>query len=261
MIPTRLKRCKYIVGLSQKLRYSVATILSYVEPYAAFYRSLIDRIGRDLIIAYRDNVFLVPDYWSIRLFDPLDEAFVWRYMDIDRGVFIDVGAHVGKYTVIMAKKLKDAGTVLTFEPHPVNFRYLIINLSLNKVSNVLPFNMACYSCDGYLDLYIARESGLHSLVLPRSECKIRVKTCTLDSIIEKLHVDNVRLIKIDVEGAEIEVIKGAIKTIVKHHPTIIVEVQFSNIAEFVKLMFKLNYRIKALSTGPGITYIVAFPRY
>jgi FkbM family methyltransferase len=121
--------------------------------------------------------------------------------------------------------------------------------------------MACYSSDGYLDLYIARESGLHSLVQPRSENKIRVKTCTLDSIIEKLHIDNIRLIKIDVEGAEIEVIKGAIKTIVKHRPTIIVEVWFSNIAEFVKLMFKLNYRIKVLSTGPDLTYIVAFPRY
>jgi hypothetical protein len=94
--------------------------------------------------------------------------------------------------------------------------------------------------------------------LSRSENKIRVKTCTLDSIIEKLHIDNVRLIKIDVEGAEIEVIKGAIKTIVKHRPTIIVELCFSNIAEFVKLMFKLNYRIKVLSTGPDITYIVAF---
>lgn len=129
------------------------------------------------------------------------------------------------------------------------------------MSNVLPFNMACYSSDGYLDLYIARKSGLHSLVLPRSENKIRVKTCTLDSIIEKLHIDNAKLIKIDVKGAEIEVIKGAIRTIVKHRPTIIVEVRFSNIAEFVKLMSKLNYRIKVLSTGPDITYIVAFPRH
>jgi hypothetical protein len=134
MIPTRLKRCKYIVGLSQRLRYSVAAMLSYVEPYIAFYGSLIDKIGRDLITAYRDSIFLVLDYWSIRIFDPTDEAFVWRYMNIGRGVFIDVGAHVGKYTVIMARRLEGADTVLAFEPHPVNFRYMIINLRLNKVS-------------------------------------------------------------------------------------------------------------------------------
>jgi FkbM family methyltransferase len=132
-------------------------------------------------------------------------------MNIDKGVFIDVDAHVSKYTIIMTRRLEDTGVVLALSL-PVNFRYLVINLlRLNKVSNVLPFNMACYSCDGYLDLYIARKSGLHSLVLPRSENKIRVKTCTLDSIIKKLHVDNVRLIKIDVEGAEIEVIKDASK--------------------------------------------------
>ena len=40
--------------------------------------------------------------------------------------------------------------VLAFEPHLVNFKYLLVNLRLNGLSNVLPFNMACYSSEGYL---------------------------------------------------------------------------------------------------------------
>jgi len=161
-------------------------------------------------VVYKGCVFLVPDYWSIRFFDPQDEAFAWKYMNVREGVFVDVGAHVGKYTVIMARKLKRARMVLAFEPHPVNFKYLLVNLRLNGLSNVLPFNMACYSSDRCLDLYVSQDSGLHSLILPRSERKIKVKACTIDAMVEKLHLEDIRLIKVDVEGAEIEVIKGCL---------------------------------------------------
>jgi FkbM family methyltransferase len=211
-------------------------------------------------VVYRGCVFLVPDYWSIRFFDPSDEAFVWKYMNMHEGTFIDIGAHVGKYAVTMARKLKGQGMVLAFEPHPVNFKYLLVNLRLNELSNVLPFNMACYSNDGCLDLYVAQDSGLHSLVLPRSERKIKVKVCTIDSMVEKLHLKDIRLIKIDVEGAEVEVIKGALKTINRFHPTLIVEVRFSNIAEFNRLMSQLDYNVEVLSVGPDIIYVVSSPR-
>ena len=210
-------------------------------------------------MVYKGCVFLVPDYWSIRFFDPQDEAFAWKYMNVRRGVFVDVGAHVGKYTVIMARKLKGAGMVLAFEPHPVNFKYLLVNLRLNGLSNVLPFNMACYSSDRCLDLYVSQDSGLHSLILPRSERKIKVKACTIDAMVEKLHLEDIRLIKVDVEGAEIEVIKGCLQTINKFSPTLMVEVRFSNVAEFSRLMSQLNYKMKVLSVGPDVIYVISFP--
>jgi len=211
-------------------------------------------------VTYHDCIFLVPDYSSIRFFDPLDEAFVWKYMDVHRGVFIDVGAHIGKYTVTMARKLKGTGMVLAFEPHPINFKYLLVNLSLNGLGNVLPLNMACYSSEGCLPLYVAQESGLHSLILQSSERKIKVKVCTLDSMVEKLNLKDIRLIKVDVEGAEVEVIKGALRTISKFSPTLVVEVRSSNIAQFSRLMSRLNYKVEVLSVGPDIVYMASFPR-
>ena len=210
-------------------------------------------------MVYKGCVFIVPDYWSIRFFDPQDEAFAWKYMNVREGVFVDVGAHVGKYTVIMARKLKGAGMVLAFEPHPVNFKYLLVNLRLNGLSNVLPFNMACYSSDRCLDLYVSQDSGLHSLILPRSERKIKVKACTIDAMVEKLHLEDIRLIKVDVEGAEIEVIKGCLQTINKFSPTLMVEVRFSNVAEFSRLMSQLNYKMEVLSVGPDVIYVISFP--
>jgi len=193
IIPVRLNRSKYIVTLRRKLKYCIAATLSYVAPHAALANDFIDRICRDLLVVYKGCVFLVPDYWSIRFFDPSDEAFVWRYMNVHEGTFVDVGAHVGKYAVTMARKLKGDGMVLAFEPHPVNFKYLLVNLRLNGLSNVLPFNMACYSSNGCLDLYVAQESSLHSLILPRSEGKIKVKACTIDFMVEKLRLKDIRL--------------------------------------------------------------------
>jgi len=260
IIPIRLKRTEYILTLSGKVKYCTAAFLSYAKPYMVFVDHFINKICKNLLIIYKNFLFIVPDFWSVRFFDPLDEAFVWKYLDINEGVFIDIGAHVGKYTIIMAKKLEGTGTVLAFEPHPINFKLLLVNLHLNKIYNVLPFNMACYSSNGYTDLYVAEESGLHSLILPRSKNKIRIKTVMLDHIIEKLCISNIRLIKIDVEGAEVEVIKGSIKTIEKHHPTLIVEVRFSNIAELSSLLSRLNYNIRVLSSGPDVAYIVASPR-
>jgi hypothetical protein len=79
-------------------------------------------------------------------------------------------------------------------------------------------------------------------------------------MVEKLRLKDIRLIKIDVEGAEVEVIKGALQTMNSFSPTLIVEVRFSNIAEFSRLMSQLDYEVEVLSVGPGLIYVASSPR-
>ena len=79
-------------------------------------------------------------------------------------VFIDVGAHIGIYTVMMAKRVGKSGLVIAVEPSLSNFRVLCLNLMLNKVSNVvIPIRAAAYSRTTMVNLYIGEDSSTHSI--------------------------------------------------------------------------------------------------
>lgn len=74
-------------------------------------------------------------------------------------MFVDVGAHIGKYTVMMAKRCKK---VISIEPSPDNFRVLQANIRMNKLRNVQALNIACYSRKAKKRLYLSNWSGMNS---------------------------------------------------------------------------------------------------
>jgi len=77
-----------------------------------------------------------------------------------------------------------------------------------------------------------------SSIIEFDKCQgfVEVPLKRLDSVVEKLRLKRVNAIKIDVEGAEIQVLKGAVKTITRFKPFIVIEVRDSNIIEFVRIM-------------------------
>lgn len=142
---------------------------------------------------------------------------------IKHKTFIDVGAHIGIYSLFLTDYAKK---IYAIEPELSNFNRLVSNIAINSIKNVSTFNKAVYSVNNKkLDLNLHRDSGLHSLVLASQKSKSqKVTTITLDYLIQKNKITNIGLIKIDVEGAEIEVLKGAKKTLKKYHPTILIEI-------------------------------------
>ena len=124
-------------------------------------------------------------------------------------VVVDVGAHIGYYTILASKLVGNSGQVLAFEPEPRNLVDLGTNIELNRCSNVRVVGKAVSDKNGMAKLYVtANASGECGLIeiKHRSRTTVDVETVTLDSIIGDIPVD---IIKIDVEGGEMGVLLSA----------------------------------------------------
>ena len=108
------------------------------------------------------------------------------------------------------------GSVLAFEPEPDNCRWIRKSVTLNGYENISLYEFALSSANGAAQLYLGRHSGWHTL-LPghphRNRGVIDVTTRTLDSVLQEATDGVAYMLKIDVEGAEFEVLKGACDTL------------------------------------------------
>lgn len=176
------------------------------------------------------------------------EKYVWKYFKPARGeVFIDVGAHVGKYTLQVARILGNNGLVIALEPHPGNYRALLKGIQLNGFKNIVALNVAAWDRDCKLKLFIHDAAVHHSTKIDLGLGHVEVKARAIDQVVEELGVKQVDWIKIDVEGAEMEVLKGLKKTLVKYAPRLIIEVQWKNLNDVLKLMENYHYAVKPIA--------------
>ena len=139
-------------------------------------------------------------------------------------IVVDVGAHIGKYTIIASKRVSANGKVIAIEAHPGNYEMLNRNIKLNGLTNVTTLNYAVYSKESKVKLFLPDEdSGYtmhHSVMFNYLSSKyllqgkdnekfIEVNANTLDNLLQKNGISQVNWLKIDVEGAEFEVLKGS----------------------------------------------------
>ena len=127
-------------------------------------------------------------------------------------VFLDIGANVGVYTVLSARAVGEAGCVLAFEPEIRRFERLQENLTLNGFRNVRPFRVALGEAEGEGRLYVKGPPS-PSLVTPHghlaagAEWEV-VKVVNGDEYWRAHVLPAPRVVKIDVEGFELSVLKG-----------------------------------------------------
>ncbi|RKZ27280.1 hypothetical protein DRQ20_00870 [bacterium] len=125
---------------------------------------------------------------------------------------IDVGVNKGYFTLLSAKLMGCKGKILAFEPEPSNCYWIRKSIEANKYDCIKLFELALADYEGEAMLYIGKKSGWHSLLPTGGNVKdetIRVKVSTLDNVLKKEKIERVNIVKIDVEGAEMEVLKGA----------------------------------------------------
>ena len=129
-------------------------------------------------------------------------------------IFVDVGSNIGLMSLFAAKRLSDGGKVYAFEPMPDVYAALEENIRINGLKNIEAFNFALGERNTDLSLY--REKGTNrgqaSLIKPKTENEIaehRVKVQRLDDFILEKGIGNIKILKIDVEGWEFAVLKGA----------------------------------------------------
>jgi FkbM family methyltransferase len=129
-------------------------------------------------------------------------------------VFVDVGANIGSFTLPVGKSLGAGGRVIAIESSPTIFPYLKRNVDLNGLSNISLIQCAASDTDlQEVPFYEAPidSFGMGSLGAQFNGKPIPVITRTLDSILSERGVDRVDLIKVDVEGFEVGVFRGAEK--------------------------------------------------
>lgn len=126
-------------------------------------------------------------------------------------IVIDAGAYLGDFSLYAAKVVGNSGKVISFEPHPLSYKKLVDNIKLNKLTNVIPINRGLYSENTNLNLYDSA-LGTSSIYLSKEsqneEENFNIDVVRLDDQLQKLNVNRVDFIKMDIEGAEIEAIKG-----------------------------------------------------
>lgn len=177
----------------------------------------------------RDNVLILPHgaYWlvikgNLKLLSPDPRGIVLsgprmtdhdyeRYLKVNRGdIVLDVGASVGGFTISVAPKVGADGVLVAIEPEPNNSICLEKNTS--KLNNVRIVRKYVSNHKGKEKLCVARKYR-KELGIPADNEYIEVQTDTLDSIVSNLEIERVDFMKMDVEGAELEVIERAEKTL------------------------------------------------
>src|ERR671921_424821 len=191
--------------------------------------------------------------------DDIIEHFTPKQGDI----VVDIGAHIGLYTIISSKRVGANGKVVAIEAHPGNFEMLNRNIKLNKLANVIPLNYAVYSKETKIKLYLpGEESGYtiyHTLMERTGQKFVEVDAITLDYLLLQLNgiregIVEVNWIKIDVEGVAFEVLKGATNVLSKSKDiALLIEVHgIDNYRPLIEFLNSYNFIIefeKTYETG------------
>ena len=160
---------------------------------------------------------------------------------------LDVGAYKGVYTYFISKYSK---IVYAFEPNPKSYK--ILKKIVNKNVKVFPYALSDKSSSDFLKIpkgkkgYSNQGGSIRNVKLDKNFGKLKVETKKIDD----LKLKNIGFIKIDAEGVELQVLKGAKKLIKKYKPTLLIEIEERYISEPIEKtlnkILNLGYRGFAL---------------
>jgi FkbM family methyltransferase len=212
------KRRRERSTLYRRLYVGEYTIPSY-NLLKFFYKSRNDlKPRKSRLLKVHVNEYRYEYYCRLQDFNPGREDDILKLFRPKKGnTVVDIGAHIGKYTIVASKMVGTQGKVIAIEAHPNNYDILTKNIALNKLSNVVALNLAVHSKDTMVKLYDpGQEEGrtIYNTIMTErktsnSQNFVEVKAKSLDSILLENGIKEVNWIKIDVEGAELEVLRGA----------------------------------------------------
>jgi FkbM family methyltransferase len=158
-------------------------------------------------------------------YEKAETAFVQRILREGMTV-LDIGANRGYYTMLASRRVGNRGRVIAFEPSPRDRRFLRANLLMSRCRNVSVEPVALGSQSGETELYVVQgySTGCNCLRapnLPHPVRKVRVSISTLDECLESRDIRQADFVKIDVEGSELEIMKGAQKLLTRRPRPII----------------------------------------
>lgn len=194
------------------------------------------------------NDFLV--YYGI---DNQNKGKIYELVQEDFHVF-DVGTNIGEVILNIAKRAKK-GVVHGFEPVPYNYKKVSKNISLNDFDNIILNNIALSDRDETVffdDEELKSHSGLISMNKNKILNSKEVKAITFDGYVSANNIQRIDFIKVDIEGFELNFLRGAEQSIKKFKPILFMEIddanlkkQFTSASELIAWIEDLGfYQIK-----------------
>jgi len=180
-------------------------------------------------------------------------------------VVVDAGANEGLYSLFASRRVGNAGLVLAVEPSPRELLRLRDNIARNRVSNIRVHAVALSDRAGRARLRIAEHEHAGQNTLGQFAYEIRdagmheVEVAPLDELLQRENVRRVDLIKLDVEGSEYSLLRGAHGTLKQHRPILLFEIferalrhQGATPGVIFKLLEDLGYRILVFDGKSGL---------
>lgn len=232
--------------------------------------------GNVRVPSWQAKIYLLPEWHGagVTLFYTVRELYEPELTHLARFLgpgetFVDAGANCGLFTVAGARLVGPSGRVLAFEPGPTVLPMLTRNVAQNKLSHVTIHRFGLGSEAGKVRLY-EHPHGASSATLgcaPGSNTPfVEIEIDTLDAALARAEVDKVDTIKMDVEGAEELILRGATGLFARHRPRVLFEVNPEAIAN-LKLttdgvwnyLGALGYSFSKLDEMGNLTPLITLP--
>jgi FkbM family methyltransferase len=229
--------------------------------HCAFRQSRVD--GMSVVVRADEDVGR--EIYFLREFEPQDSAFVFDNV-LESDTCVDIGANVGFYTLGFAKRAS-RGSVHSFEPVPLNYHLLAVNVLSNGLKNVVLNPFAVGDTNRQVDLCIAKDGAYSSLIDTGRKAiteSLKTEMVSLDFYCSDRNLSRVDILKVDVEGAEPMVLSGAahLLTDPKRRPRLIMLELFEpmlrqfgwTITEIQSLMRSYGYKSFAVARGKLVQF-------
>jgi FkbM family methyltransferase len=182
-----------------------------------FQSDFIEIEGRKMFVHNNDGLALS----IFKVYEP-DQTEIVKKVVRSGDIVIDVGAHVGYYTLLFAQIVGNKGKVYAFEPDPKNFQLLKKNVEVNEFQNVVLEQKAVSNKNGETQLFIDKENRAENRIydarMNDTNESIQIKSIRLDDYFQDLE-EEINFIKIDAEGSESGIFYG-MDSIIKKNPNL-----------------------------------------
>jgi len=166
-------------------------------------------------------------------------------------IIYDIGAHVGYYTLISSKFVGDTGIVYSFEPNPQNIFYLKKHIKINKINNVNVIEAAVSNFIGKANFDTTSNTSMGKI----ADKGVQIHCITIDYFVFKNNNIPPEIIKIDIEGAELDALKSAKETITKFHPIIFLSLHSNELyRECKRFLNNYSYKIRDFEDNEIIAF-------
>ncbi len=245
-----LNGCRYR-GILPQLRYAIAT-----EINKSRFKALNNGLNSNQIAISKDVILNIHSdaYYAFRYFTEFDPEMVLEMQSFIKGIdnkkcFLDIGAHYGIFSLVFANRPNAVSFAV--EPSSSAYKLLCYHQQINPDHSIIPFQLAMGTSNGKLQMSYGDSD--HLIAIPAEKLAkdtlIDIDVVTIDTFVEHQNIVP-DVIKIDTEGFELNILKGAVNLLNKHSPMIFLEVHptdLNNLGQSVDdliiLLSKNGYKI------------------